>query len=154
MANDAALPVPPKGTRQNGASLWYSMLARYTFEQYELTMLREAVRSVDELDRLADVIARSRAVTPSGGFHPAMIEARQLRITLTTLLAALRLPGDNGDTPVSVSLPQQPVALTSVPALPPRGGLHRQAQAHDLSEADLPASGLLSGAYQGRHRPA
>lgn len=149
MATDSAEPVPPKGTRQNGAALWYSMLARYKFEQYELAMLREAVRSVDELDRLADVIGRSRAVTAVGGVHPAIVEARQLRVTLTTILAALQLPSGNDDTPVSVGRPQQPVVLSSVPALVPRGGRHRQA-VQALGEAE----GELSTSGQGRHRSA
>jgi hypothetical protein len=129
MANDPELRVPPKGTRQNGEALWYSTLARYKFQQHELMMLREAVRTVDQLDRLSDAIAHSRTITPTGGVHPAITEARQLRITLTAILTFLQLPTgneDTEDTSVSVDHLQQRPLLSSVPALVDPNGRHRQ----------------------------
>jgi hypothetical protein len=95
---DAMPLVPPKGTRQKGEALWSAVLGRYELEHHELVLLREIVRTVDDLDRLSDVVVKHGAITASGIVHPALTEARQLRIALATLLAALDLPADfDGD---------------------------------------------------------
>lgn len=49
--------VRPKFTRLNGEALWSSVLNRYELEQHELLILREIVRCVDDLDRLATSLA-------------------------------------------------------------------------------------------------
>jgi hypothetical protein len=66
-------------------------------------LLREAVRTVDALDRL-DALTRREGLVIEGKLglrvHPAATEARQLRIALARLVAALRLPlGDDGQAP-------------------------------------------------------
>ncbi len=88
-------PNPPRGTGRAGAALWRAVTAEYELEQHELLLLREAVRTVDVLDDLAARVAKDGAVVGSSQgdrAHPALVEARQQRITLARLLAALRLP--------------------------------------------------------------
>jgi hypothetical protein len=57
-------------------------------------MLKQAVRCVDDLDRLDAAVRREGVVvgTTSPRVHPALVEARQLRLVLARVLAALRLP--------------------------------------------------------------
>lgn len=90
-------PVPPRGTRLKGEALWAAVLSRYELEHHELVLLREIVRTVDDLDRLSDSVVRHGAITASGSVHPALAEARQLRVTLATLLGALNLPAEYED---------------------------------------------------------
>lgn len=92
---NAQSPKPPAGAGKAGAALWRSVLDEYTLEQHELLLLREAVRVVDVLDRLASRLAADGVVvaSPQGDrAHPALTEARQQQITYARLLAALRLP--------------------------------------------------------------
>jgi hypothetical protein len=97
------IPSPPKGTRVNGAKLWRDVLEKYELEQHELTFSREMVRTVDLSDELAGITAREGLMVrgPHGSKrkpHPAVVEARQVRIALAGLTAALRLPaGDESD---------------------------------------------------------
>lgn len=94
-------PAPPRGTGPNGAALWRDVLGEYELEEHELALLREAVRTVDQLDALHEISSREGLVVdgPHGSkAHPALTEARQLRIALARVVAALRLPaGDEGD---------------------------------------------------------
>ncbi|MGO9382177.1 MAG: hypothetical protein ACLP4W_08775 [Mycobacterium sp.] len=95
------IPAPPKGTKVNGRKLWDEVLSRYELEQHELALLREMVRTVDLLDELAAIVAREGTMTEGSWDprpHPAVIEARQSKIALARLTAALRLPaGAEGD---------------------------------------------------------
>ena len=106
--------VPPKFTRLNGEALWSSVLNRYELEQHELLILREIVRCVDDLDRLANIVGRQGAISVSGGVHPALAEARQMRLTLATLIGALRLPDGNEDDLESVRRPRRRPAVRSI----------------------------------------
>jgi hypothetical protein len=88
-------PKPPSGTRASGRRLWASIVTVYELEEHELALLREAVRTVDTLDRLDALVRADGGMidTPTGvKVHPGLVEARQLRIALARLLAALRLP--------------------------------------------------------------
>ncbi len=85
----------PVGTGLAGRRLWRAVLDAYVLEQHELLLLREAARTADLLDELEKRIKAEGAVieSPQGEkAHPAAVEARQQRITLARLLAALRLP--------------------------------------------------------------
>jgi hypothetical protein len=101
MMTKPKLPAPPSGTGRNGAKLWRDVLGKYELEQHELALLREMTCTVDLLDRLALITAREGVMTngPHGSKpHPAVVEARQARIALARLTAALRLPaGDEDD---------------------------------------------------------
>jgi len=71
------------------------VLTDFELEEFELALLREAVRTVDQLDELAKIVRREGlVVTTKAGprAHPALVESRQLRIALARLLAALQLP--------------------------------------------------------------
>jgi hypothetical protein len=88
-------PRAPSGAGKAGAALWAAVLDKYELEEHELLLLREAVRTVDALDALeARVAADGPLLASSQGerAHPALVEARQQRIALARLLAALRLP--------------------------------------------------------------
>ena len=93
-------PNPPTGAGKAGTALWRAVLAEYELEEHELLLLREAVRTVDTLDSLEALVQTGGAVvsSPQGDkAHPALVEARQQRIALARLLAALRLPaGEEG----------------------------------------------------------
>ncbi len=94
-------PRPPRGTGKAGAGLWRAVLDEYELEEHELLLLREAVRTADVLDELAARVAQDGAIVGSSQgdrAHPALVEARQQRIALARILAALRLPaGDENE---------------------------------------------------------
>jgi hypothetical protein len=93
-------PKPPTGTGTAGAKLWRAVLDEYELEEHELLLLREAVRTVDTLDALESRVAEDGPLLGSSQgerAHPALVEARQQRIALARLLAALRLSaGEEG----------------------------------------------------------
>jgi hypothetical protein len=97
----AKIPNAPSGTGPGGRRLWRDVLGSYELDEHEMALLVEATRTVDDLDGLAAIVkAEGRIVTSKAGprAHPALVEARQLRIALARLLAALRLPdGEQGD---------------------------------------------------------
>ncbi len=78
------------------------MVGEFDLEEHELALLREAVRTVDQLDLLAKAVDQVVINTPSGPrTHPALVEARQQRIALARILAALRIPMGEQDGPAS-----------------------------------------------------
>jgi hypothetical protein len=94
------ISAPPTGTRAGGARLWSSILDEYELEEHEMALLREAVRTIDLLDALDRAVRADGALhdSPQGlRAHPAAVEARQQRIALARLLAALRLPAGEED---------------------------------------------------------
>lgn len=104
MTRKPRIPTAPTGTGSPGRALWRSVLDEYELEEHEMALLREAVRTVDLLHRL-DVLVRKLGPTvasPQGiKSNPAVVEARQQRIALARLIAALRLPAgedEAGDT--------------------------------------------------------
>ncbi len=92
------LPAPPRGTAAGGRRLWRDLLARYEFDEHELAVLREAARTVDQLDALDDVVRRD-GVMLGDRVHPGLTEARQLRLVLARLVASLRLPDADDERP-------------------------------------------------------
>lgn len=77
------------------------MVDDYHLDEHEAALLVEACRTVDLLGRLDAAVRRDGPLvdsTQGTRAHPAAVEARQQRIALARLLAALRLPaGDDGD---------------------------------------------------------
>ncbi|MEJ7765374.1 MAG: hypothetical protein WKF86_07750 [Acidimicrobiales bacterium] len=72
-------------------------MEEFDLDDAELVVLVEAVRTVDTLDRLAEVVARDGDVIQEKSgtrIHPCLVEARQLKVVLARLIAALRLPDD------------------------------------------------------------
>ena len=70
------------------------VVGEYVLERHEVELLKQAVRCVDDLDRLDAAVRREGVVVgkASPRVHPALVEARQLRLVLARVLAALRLP--------------------------------------------------------------
>lgn len=97
----AVVPKPPAGLASAGKRLWTSVLTAWDLEEHERALLLEAARTVDVLDRLAEIVARDGdmvATSQGPRMHPAVVEARQLRIAFARQVAALRLPdGESGD---------------------------------------------------------
>ncbi len=90
---------PPPGTRAPGRRLWTSVVDEYELDTHERVILVEAVRTVDLLEHLDAEVRRDGAMVDSAQgrrAHPAAVEARQQRIALARLLAALRLPTGEG----------------------------------------------------------
>lgn len=100
-AETSETPSVPAGARDAGRRLWLSVVSEYDLDEHETAILLEAVRTVDLLQELEARAAKDGAVidSPQGlRAHPAVVEARQQRIALARLLAALRLPaGEAGD---------------------------------------------------------
>lgn len=95
-------PQPPAELRRSGRNLWLAVNGEYELEEHERGLLMEMCRTVDMLDRLAALVeAEGEMVTGADGgrkMHPALVEARQLRIAYARLAAALRLPaGEEGE---------------------------------------------------------
>lgn len=112
MSVSGKLPGPPRGTRAAGGRLWRSVVEAYDLDEHELVLLREAVRSVDRLDELDGQVRADGVMvrSPSGPrVHPAAVEARQLRIALARVLAALRLPSGDEE-----ARPQRRVGVRGV----------------------------------------
>jgi hypothetical protein len=91
----------PPGLGSGGRKLWKSVTDVFDLEEHELVLLVQAVRTVDLLDELDKRVRADGALhdSPQGlRAHPAAVEARQQRIALARLMAALRLPsGEEGD---------------------------------------------------------
>jgi hypothetical protein len=107
---------PPKGAGPGGRKLWRDVVGKYDLEEHELALLREAVRTVDDLDALAAVMA-DQGVTIGARVNPALVEARQLRIALARLLGALRLPAGDEEDPTVGRRPQRRIGARGVYAV-------------------------------------
>jgi len=94
-------PSPPTGTGAAGRRLWLSVVTDYDLDEHERAVLVEAVRTVDVLDELDAAVRSEGAIVdgPQGSrANPAVVEARQQRVVLARLIAALRMPsGEAGD---------------------------------------------------------
>jgi hypothetical protein len=111
------IPAPQKGTRINGAKLWNDVCSKYELEEHELALLREMVRTVDLLDKLAAIAAREGLMVEGAWGskpHPAITESRQQKIALARLTAALRLPAGDENDQAAGRRPQRRVGVRGV----------------------------------------
>lgn len=101
-AGAADAPEVPEGLGEHGQALWGEILAEvheaegdWELDRRELHFLERACRVEDELRALEAVIDRDGStVTGSRGqlvVHPALSEARQLRLVQLRLLSALEI---------------------------------------------------------------
>lgn len=108
-------PSAPKGLKSGGKRLWSAVTGDYELAEHEQSVLLEACRTVDALEDLQAII-RTEGVTnvsPQGvRAHPALVEARQQRVTLAKLVASLRIPLE--DEQSAGRLPQQRVQIRAV----------------------------------------
>lgn len=89
------IPDPPEGLRGSGSALWRAVLGDYELDEHETTILREACRTADSLDDLQALLDAEGLMSESSQgvrVHPALVEARQQRVTFARLLTALRIP--------------------------------------------------------------
>lgn len=95
-----ATPKTPPHLKAGGKRLWRTVTDDYELGEHEQVILLEACRTVDSLQALEDVV-NAEGVThlsPQGvRAHPALVEARQQRVTLAKLVAALRIPLDEDE---------------------------------------------------------
>lgn len=85
----------PRGLRAAGRRLWKALTSEFALDDHEAILLREACRTVDQLDELQVEIASSGPVVDSSQgirVHPAIVEARQQRLVLAKVITALGLP--------------------------------------------------------------
>ncbi|KAB1917988.1 terminase, partial [Micromonospora noduli] len=90
--------------------LWAAITTAYELDEHEQALLVEAVRTVDLLEQLDEAIRRDGPLveSPQGiKAHPAAVEARQQRIALARLLAALRMPSGEEDSTPAAGRPQR-----------------------------------------------
>lgn len=88
---------PPEGLGTPGLAFWHSVVTALDLEPHETVLLVEVVRTIDVLDHLDATVRREGAMIQGKRgpeAHPAAREARAQRITLSRLLATLRLPDD------------------------------------------------------------
>jgi hypothetical protein len=101
---------PPEGLRGAGRDLWSAIHADlhedFEFDARELHLLERACRCADELADLEQAVdADGVLVTGSRGqtaVHPALSEARQLRLVQLRLLGGIHLP-DADEVPRTVT---------------------------------------------------
>ncbi|PYF99257.1 Phage terminase, small subunit [Georgenia satyanarayanai] len=95
-------PKAPVGLKARGRRFWKETLEDFELTDGELNLLAEVCRTLDTLDLLAATIAKDGTTTAGSQgqivMHPAVSEARQQRLALHRLLAALALPDDEGGT--------------------------------------------------------
>lgn len=86
----------PKKLGADGRRLWRAIADGFELETHELLLLEQACRTADVIARLTDA-AGDVLVDGKGRVRAEIVEARQQRIVLARLLAALRVPlGDEG----------------------------------------------------------
>lgn len=100
-----ATPRPPADLGARGKTLWKRLLALHPLmPEPDRDTAVQACRTADLLDRLDVIVRTSEPMVEDdrGGLktHPAVVEQRQQSLTLSRLLAALRLPDEKtGDKP-------------------------------------------------------
>lgn len=111
-------PKLPAGLKAGGRKLWRSVTDEYELGEHELSILLEASRTVDALDALENIVREEGVtnVSPQGvRAHPALVEARQQRVTLAKLVASLRIPLE--DSEEAGRTPQQRVGVRAVSSI-------------------------------------
>jgi hypothetical protein len=108
MMTEASRPRSPAGLGARGRRFWRDTVGDFDLSDAELAVLVEACRTLDDLDRLADVVAAlGPMVTGSAGqpvVNPALTEARGQRAILHRLVSALQLPDpENKPMPTAAS---------------------------------------------------
>jgi hypothetical protein len=90
-------PAAPTGSGKSGRRLWRSVTSDWLLAEHELAQLRQAVHVVDVCDQLQDQVT-AEGLMLDGKINPALVELRQQRALFGRLMAALRVPVDDGAT--------------------------------------------------------
>jgi hypothetical protein len=99
MASSAARPKPPTGLGKPGWDLWKAILGDldpgWELDARELHLLREACLTADDLVELEAAVDCDGVTAPGSRgqviVHPALSEARQLRLVQLRLLSAIEM---------------------------------------------------------------
>ena len=100
------------GLKLGGRRLWKHVTSEFELAEHEESVLLQACRIVDVLDRLQVVIDKGEVLveSPQGlKTNPAVVEFRQQALTLAKCMASLRIPMDEDQK--SARLPQQRVGV-------------------------------------------
>ncbi|MCS5715112.1 terminase [Herbiconiux sp. CPCC 205716] len=103
---------PPVGLRLGGRRLWKQVMDDFELDEHERSVLLQACRIADTLDRLQKVIDDGDVVvaSPQGmKANPAIVEFRQQAVTLAKCMASLRIP--MGEEESAGRKPQQRVGV-------------------------------------------
>ncbi len=112
MAPKPRIAAAPKGLKAPGRALWKSILrdldAGWALDARELYLLERAARCADELADLEAVVDSDGPTVPGSRgqpiVHPALSEARQLRLVQLRLLSPIEMADPAGDqTPTPAS---------------------------------------------------
>jgi hypothetical protein len=93
-------PKAPTGLRAPGKALWAAVVGKYVLTAGELEVLRQAVRTADEVDRLERAVRALPDFVTIGSTgqpraHPLLSEVRAHRQLLERLCGSLNLPDDD-----------------------------------------------------------
>src|SRR5687767_6579419 len=93
-------PKAPTGLRAPGKALWAAVVGKYVLTAGELEVLRQAVRTADEVDRLEHAVRDLPDFVTIGSTgqpraHPLLSEVRAHRQLLERLCGSLNLPDDD-----------------------------------------------------------
>jgi hypothetical protein len=93
------VPRPPSGLKAPGRRLWAAVVERYVLTAAELSVLVEACRTSDELERAVRVLPELTTLGSTGQLkpHPLLEEVRRHRTLLERLTTALALPDEDQD---------------------------------------------------------
>lgn len=91
----------PRGLGTQGKRLWADVVGSYDLDQHEVALLTAACRTVDRLEDIAGALQESPLTTTNARgdlvAHPLLVEQRQQGISLSRLVASLRLPSGETD---------------------------------------------------------
>lgn len=86
----------PPGLHAAGSRLWRSIATEYELDIHEEALLLQAARTLDRLDAMAKELEQAALTVQNHRGdqvpNPLLTESRQQSLTLSRLLASLRLP--------------------------------------------------------------
>lgn len=94
----------PAGLNDAGEALWSKVTGKYTLRADELVTLESACHAADRIVLMRDELGSSVTTTGSMGqtvVHPLIPEIRAHEAQISTLLAKLKLPDEQGGEQVS-----------------------------------------------------
>ncbi len=97
----------PKGLGVKARAFWRSVVGTYDLRVDELRILEDACREIDMIERLEAAQRESPLMMPGSMGQmvasPLVQELRQHRALFKGLVAALKLPDENGESSVSAN---------------------------------------------------
>ena len=94
-----APPRPPKGLQAPGRRLYREITGRFELDAAESAILVQACRTADSLEALQGVLDAAGVTDAKGRPSLVLGELRQQRLVLARLIAAMRIPDEEGVRP-------------------------------------------------------